>query len=1177
MADLQKIQFMRTKTSGLWPTTDQIAEGELAINLQDRLLFTNDGTGNIINLGFAKGGNVDGNITIDRDQSMLRVGNDKDFGIIKQTGAKAFLAINNVNAFVIKKANTTEITPDSTYTPIFTINNSGTVNAAAFNGPLIGNSSSATKLQTPRNIFGQSFNGTGDVTGTITTNTSIIYGIDQNHYLDLGGRNAVEEIVIGGYSPSFSIKDTSNYTDLFKIEKNGTASLKDRFRALYIHTPGTDNPTTSDQGAYISWNKTAGTGETDFINHKGAGAGGFWWYNTGGDGTSYDNLMRLDSSGSLYLKGSLNVPGNIISSSYISARKNASNTTADTAITAYGGYGGGISLQDTVDQSNGTNAAGFFISGGNLEINVGKAGVNGLRKAIVIDQSLQMFTGGNLTVNGYISTPNSGVIKSDDYHYIDIGKPSTDRMNFGSYGGKFNFINSLTNTTYFSFDQNGIAFNGSTLATLRGSGTGVTDSPTFNNNIYVSKDINVGGWIYAPYMTGTAQRARELESAKKINGVTFNNTTDINVPFPSLGTVNGYSSVPWDAAGGFYSAIIPNVDSRIILHSGNIGGSTPAMQIMSSYSTGGLWYRSARDTIGFEKDWTKVCTEIDGMAIAAKRLEQTRTIFGIPYNGTNDVNGNIYIDAVKPTITLKESGTGDAIQFNFQSDGVNDDNKLLIKTSVGGAGAAPSYTTAIAITAASRNVGIGTETPSQKLDVNGNIWANGFISSRDSVRVGNGTLYSNDNYHYLDLGASGNNVQAFGNWGGGRWVFRNTQDSTEAATLDTAGNMNVRSSVYSPAMLVNTSFCGIFSGNGDNASIGMTNMDIGSWWGIGIYDKCFNKRTGYFDARAGTLTMNGGFTALAGNRSNDFDYGNYAVRVSGDKSGGIAFLDSVNYGIQSKFGTLAISAAGADKYFFDPNGNFSTAGRISSSRAAINSPTMASETDYANYALQLTGAYAGGIAFLDSNGQYGIYSAFNELRIANGGNRYWTFSPNGDFTANGKLIANGDVTSRSGKFYTDQYHFIDIGNSNGGADRINFATFNGMFNFINTGDSNKTTLTINAKDGTINSGPINASGDITATGNVSAYSDRRIKTNLEHINNALSKINTLNGYTYDRTDVEGLDRQAGLIAQDVQAVLPEAVKEHNDILSVNYNAVIALLVESVKELTAEVNRLKGEA
>ncbi|BBI57601.1 long tail fiber distal subunit [Escherichia phage KIT01] len=62
MATLKQIQFKRSKVAGVRPAPAQLAEGELAINLKDRLLFTKDDSGAIIDLGFAKGGNIDGNV-----------------------------------------------------------------------------------------------------------------------------------------------------------------------------------------------------------------------------------------------------------------------------------------------------------------------------------------------------------------------------------------------------------------------------------------------------------------------------------------------------------------------------------------------------------------------------------------------------------------------------------------------------------------------------------------------------------------------------------------------------------------------------------------------------------------------------------------------------------------------------------------------------------------------------------------------------------------------------------------------------------------------------------------------------------------------------------------------------------------------------------------------------------
>ena len=108
---------------------------------------------------------------------------------------------------------------------------------------------------------------------------------------------------------------------------------------------------------------------------------------------------------------------------------------------------------------------------------------------------------------------------------------------------------------------------------------------------------------------------------------------------------------------------------------------------------------------------------------------------------------------------------------------------------------------------------------------------------------------------------------------------------------------------------------------------------------------------------------------------------------------------------------------------------------------------------------------------------------------------------------------------------------------------------------------------------------LNGSGNLTISGSLSQNSDRRIKDNIAPITDALSKICSLQGSTYTRID-EGQDTtkvHAGLIAQDVEAILPEAVGETGEgIKTIDYTGVVALLVQSIKELKAEVDELKKQ-
>lgn len=104
---------------------------------------------------------------------------------------------------------------------------------------------------------------------------------------------------------------------------------------------------------------------------------------------------------------------------------------------------------------------------------------------------------------------------------------------------------------------------------------------------------------------------------------------------------------------------------------------------------------------------------------------------------------------------------------------------------------------------------------------------------------------------------------------------------------------------------------------------------------------------------------------------------------------------------------------------------------------------------------------------------------------------------------------------------------------------------------------------------------LDGSGNLTANGNVTAYSDMRLKKDLQPILNALGKVNFLTGYTYTRVDTG--QRQTGLVAQEVQAVLPEAVVDDGKVLSVAYGNLMGLMVQAIKELTARVQVLEARA
>ena len=107
------------------------------------------------------------------------------------------------------------------------------------------------------------------------------------------------------------------------------------------------------------------------------------------------------------------------------------------------------------------------------------------------------------------------------------------------------------------------------------------------------------------------------------------------------------------------------------------------------------------------------------------------------------------------------------------------------------------------------------------------------------------------------------------------------------------------------------------------------------------------------------------------------------------------------------------------------------------------------------------------------------------------------------------------------------------------------------------------------------SGEFFLDGNINLTGNVYSRSDIKIKNNLAKLENTLSKIQNLNGYTYNRNDLPNISTiHIGLIAQEVEKEYPQLISEENNVKTINYTSMIAILVESIKELKTEINELK---
>jgi hypothetical protein len=104
---------------------------------------------------------------------------------------------------------------------------------------------------------------------------------------------------------------------------------------------------------------------------------------------------------------------------------------------------------------------------------------------------------------------------------------------------------------------------------------------------------------------------------------------------------------------------------------------------------------------------------------------------------------------------------------------------------------------------------------------------------------------------------------------------------------------------------------------------------------------------------------------------------------------------------------------------------------------------------------------------------------------------------------------------------------------------------------------------------------LDVTGDIHASGDIIAFSDATLKTNIETISDPMELMSRLRGVYYNKIDTGEFG--TGVVAQEVEEVMPMLVKTNKEGLkSVNYGNFAGVFIESIKALQQQVNELKAE-
>jgi hypothetical protein len=148
--------------------------------------------------------------------------------------------------------------------------------------------------------------------------------------------------------------------------------------------------------------------------------------------------------------------------------------------------------------------------------------------------------------------------------------------------------------------------------------------------------------------------------------------------------------------------------------------------------------------------------------------------------------------------------------------------------------------------------------------------------------------------------------------------------------------------------------------------------------------------------------------------------------------------------------------------------------------------------------------------------------------------------------------------------------------SSGGGGAI-MSFHRGGYYAVNFGLDSDNVMRIGGWSAGANRWQLDMSGNMTVAGDVTAFSDARVKTNVQTIENALDKTLALRGVSYNRTDSDDTRTKIGVIAQETLEVVPEVVNQDNSgMYNVSYGNMTALLIEAIKEQQAQIEDLKAE-
>lgn len=1242
MATLKQIQFKRSKTAGARPAASVLAEGELAINLKDRTIFTKDDLGNIIDLGIAKGGQIDGNVTID---GTLRVnGPINNFGNFSTSG--------NITASSIVSATVFRSTSGSFYTRAI----NDTANAHLWFENTNG-SERGVLYSKPQS------ENEGVITMRVRQGTAAGAQNSEFHFISTdGGIFQARKL-----TALTSISTPTISVNLINHDSKAFGQYDSQSLVNYVY-PGTGETNGINylrkvraKAAGTIWHEicTAQTGQADEMS---------WW--TGNTPSSKQYGIRND--GRMAGRNSLAL----------------GTFTTDFPSSDYGNVGvmgdKYLVLGDTVTGLSYKKTGVFDLVGGGYSVaSITPDSFRSTRKGLFGRSEDQGATW---------NMPGTNAALLSVQTQADVNNAGDGQTHIGyNSGGKFSHYFRGKGQTNIN-TQEGMEINPGILKLVTGSNNvkfyadgGITSVRQLSiyNGVYLAANNSTAGLTFAPTTTidGTKQilweggtRAGQNKSYVTVKawGNSFNATGDRNretvfevadgqgyyfysqrvaptgsettgpVVTQFAGAVNARGSIITD--GSFrvngLSTLVGNVtmSNGLFVQGGSsitgqvkIGGTPDALRIWNA-EYGAIFRRSESNLyiIPTPKD----AGESGGISNLRPLIIELNT-------GTVKMSHDVHLgDSGSGTGLLQVSNSLKTIKMICPVT-INERNAALTLDSPSSSSA--NYLQGSKAGIRSWYVGLGGA--GSDLSLYSQSYGHGLVISDNSVSISKPLKVGN-----AQLGTDGNITSGSGNFANLNTTLNRKVNSGFITYGATAGWYKF-ATVTMPQS-TSTVFFKIAGGSGFNSGL-FTQCNIAE-----IVLRTGNERPADLNAVLYTRTIAAAFKNIAVNNVSGDTYdiyvyaGTYCNQLTCEWScteNATVSVIGINSSTQSPVDALPDTAV--DGQVANVLNNLVDRGKVkryeADSEIAINNQT--------GIRIRSNSDKTGSVATMLRNDGSSFYILFTDKNTTDG-----EATVNGDWNSKrpfainlttGEVSMNNGIAVRSAALFYNSINVKDNGSINfdksganprnmrifhagdasrgnrieiadetnyiayfektpGGANRfvVNNATVGGVNqmnsfgininnalggNSIAFGDSD-TGIKQNG-DGLLdiyaNSVQVFRfqNGDLYSYKNINApnvyiRSDIRLKSNFKPIENALDKVEKLNGVIYDKAEYiggEAIETEAGIVAQTLQDVLPEAVRETEDskgnkILTVSSQAQIALLVEAVKTLSARVKELESK-